>query len=193
MQKRFSVKDPFLYLVMGCMKAEKSTEGVRMVRKFSRYVPCVIVNSAVDTRHDNDIIQTHSGDQMQCIKVLKLEELEARKDFQEAQLVVLDEAQFFPDLVSHVLKFCLEKSYVVCSLDSDYKQQKFGQVWKLIPYADRIVKKTALCELCADGTEAVCTIRTEPPSTHIHNKISIDSVGGSKYMSVCRKHAIENQ
>ena len=180
----FSVKKPFLRLFVGPMKAEKSTFVVRFARKYARYCNVILVNSSTDTRHQEDFIKTHSGDLIPCIKIMNLKELESRDDFKTAKIIVLDEAQFFTDLKEHVLKYCKTKSYIISSLDGDAQQNKFGQVWDLIPYCDSIKKLHALCEICEDGTPAVCTIHTNG----FEKQISIDSIEGTKYLSVCRAH-----
>ena len=173
---------------MGPMKAEKSTSAVRIARKFGHFCNVLLVNSAIDQRHKGDFVVMHSGSHSECVKVSKLSELEDSEQFQKAQLVVIDEGQFFSDLKEHVIKHRNSKSYVVASLDSDAKQNKFGQIWDLIPYATSIEKLHALCEVCRDGTSAICTIRIG----HFNKQISVDNLDGDplgpKYMSVCIKH-----
>lgn len=181
----FSLARPFLSLIIGPMKAEKSTRAAQIACKFAHFCNVLLVNSAIDTRHKDNYIIMHSGRQASCIKVVELKELETRDDFKAAQIVVIDEAQFFSDLKEHVVNHCNSKSYVVASLDSDAKQQKFGQVWDLIPFADQVEKLTALCEVCRDGSPAQCSIRVGGSSAL---QISIDDGQGQKYMSVCRGH-----
>lgn len=183
--EKFSVQRPFLRIILGPMKAEKSTSAIRISRKFSHFCSVLLVNSAVDTRDEDEFIKTHAGEGAKCIKVHALAELEDRDDFKDAQIVIIDEAQFFPDLTKHVTVWCDRKSYVVASLDGDAKQEKFGQVWELIPYCDYIEKLHALCEVCKDGTPAVCTIHIG----EFNKQVSIDNMDGkSKYVAVCRQH-----
>mmetsp|Transcript_29889 Transcript_29889/g.114750 ORF Transcript_29889/g.114750 Transcript_29889/m.114750 type:complete len:107 (+) Transcript_29889:196-516(+) len=62
-------------------------------------------------------------------------------------VAAIDEAQFFPDLLS----FCLEwvdkqkKTVLVAGLDADCERRKFGEVLDLAPHADRITKLSARC------------------------------------------------
>jgi thymidine kinase len=78
----------------------------------------------------------------------------------------------------------LNKSLVLCGLDGDTEAKPFGQILDCIPLADSVVKMTALCELCADGTPAIFTgLRV------LGAKSEIISVGAAeKYIPLCRKH-----
>jgi thymidine kinase len=81
-----------------------------------------------------------------------------RSDLLEADLIVIEEAQFFGDLLTFVEQALLQhKNLVVCGLDGDTAAKPFGQILNCIPLADSVVKMTALCELCGDGTPAIFT------------------------------------
>ena len=102
----------------------------------------------------------------------------------EADLIVIEEAQFFPDLLQFVeLVLVLDKNIVVCGLDGDTAAKPFGQVLDCIPLADSVVKMTALCELCGDGTPAIFTgSRMKKDTNQIH-------IGAAEaYIPLCRKH-----
>jgi thymidine kinase len=111
--------------------------------------------------------------------------------FGQAKVVVLDEAQFYPDLKEFVCEFRNEKTFIVSSLDGDYKQDKFGQVWDLIPYAQHVEKLLALCEFCRDGTVAVSTITTHALDGQVH-VVGIDDAPSKEnvdtFVPVCLEH-----
>jgi thymidine kinase len=110
-------------------------------------------------------------------------ELEEMSEFKNADLIVCDEAQFFPDLHDHFKRWCDEKSYVISSLDGDANREKFGQVLDCIPLCDKVYKLHALCEICADGTPAIFTKVNKLKKT----QVLVDSIGGTTYSSVCRE------
>src|SRR4030042_3610010 len=139
------------------MKSGKSEEGIRRAKRYQRFCKVLFVSPEIDFRSRDGIVTSRSGLRFDTTIVSKLADLENHEEFQLAKVIILDEAQFFPDLFDHVIKWCDNKSYIVSSLDGDYKQEKFGQVWNLIPYADQVTKLTALCDLCEDGTARVCT------------------------------------
>ena len=124
-------------------------------------------------------------------KTLELSE-EARvniqkcRDYLDAKVVIIEEAQFYPDLVEFVLEAVevYEKHIIVAGLDGDASRKPFGKLLDLIPYADSIVKLKALCKICNDGTEALFT------SKKIHDNATVDIGGSDKYEALCRRHFI---
>ncbi len=180
----FHLDKTILYLIIGPMRGEKTTEAIRIASKYTRYCNVIFVNPRIDIRSSNGVVKSRNGIEFTCINVDRLEELESNPEFKAADICVLDESQFFSDLKEHVEKWCDQKSYVISSLDADYEQKKFGQIWDLIPLADKVKKMKALCEICKDGTQAVCTIATG----EMDGQIAVDGKNGSMYISVCRKH-----
>ena len=74
------------------------------------------------------------------------------------------------------------KHVVVCGLDGDINRNIFGEIIKLIPICDSLIKLHAYCNKCNDGTLA-------PFTKKINNDISLIDIGGSdKYIPVCRYH-----
>jgi thymidine kinase len=105
----------------------------------------------------------------------------------DATHVVIEEAQFFPDLYEVVLQMVegQGKHVLVFGLDGDSKRKSFGQVLDLIPVADMYTKLRAECRLCGDGTAALFTKRFSSATTQV-------SVGGEEsYKAVCRKHYLD--
>lgn len=90
----------------------------------------LLVKSDRDTRYSKDEITTHDGLARPCHAVGLLAELRAATDYANAQVIAIDEAQFFPDL----LEFCTEasdhehKQILVAGLDGDFRRHRFGQV-----------------------------------------------------------------
>jgi thymidine kinase len=72
-------------------------------------------------------------------------------------------------------------------LDGDFRRAPFGDVLRLIPHAEKVVKLSALCKRCRDGTPANFTMRL--------TKDKSQTVVGSAdvYEAVCRKHFLENE
>lgn len=52
-----------------------------------------------------------------------------RDRLQEADVIAIDEGQFFPDLKEAVVSFAEEenKHVIVCGLDGNFKREKFGE------------------------------------------------------------------
>ena len=77
------------------------------------------------------------------------------------------------------------KKIIAAGLISDYLRQPFGDVIKLIPHAEEVIKLNALCKKCKDGTKASFTRRT----TNDTNTVIVGS--DTYYEAVCRKHYLK--
>lgn len=69
--------------------------------------------------------------------------------FNNSKHIYINECQFFPDLKEFCLKMA---SYGKCvhlyGLDSDFKQERFGEVYDMIPYCSTVQKLTGKCDKC---------------------------------------------
>jgi thymidine kinase len=111
-------------------------------------------------------------------------------DYQQSRLVVVEEAQFFADLVPFVTRAVDTdgKHVVVVGLDGDAERKPFGRVLDLVPFADRITKLTAMCKLCADGTAAIFTYAAADDAAASAAMGEACVGAADKYMPMCRKH-----
>jgi thymidine kinase len=100
-----------------------------------------------------------------------------------SNVIVVDEGQFFTDMRATVEKLlAMGKTVIIGGLDGDFRQMPFGELFTLIPLADKVIKLSAICMICRDGTLAPFTKRIVTGTTQ-------EMVGASdKYMAVCRKH-----
>ena len=119
------------------------------------------------------------------ISCLNLKSIANTNQYNNSNVIMIDEAQFFPDLFDFVTNAIDvdNKEIVIAGLDGDYKRQPFGDILKLIPHSDNIIKLKARCNLC-DMENAIFTKRIVDSNKQF-------LVGGSEsYIPVCRKHYI---
>lgn len=91
-----------------------------------------MVKSDKDNRYSQTEITTHDGLARPCYAVAQLADLRSAvgQSYDSIQVIAIDEAQFFPDL----LEFCMEasdhdnKQILVAGLDGDFQRRRFGQV-----------------------------------------------------------------
>lgn len=181
---------PGLDVFTGPMFAGKSGEAVRRTRRWlSIRRRVLVVKHALDDRYSSSEIATHDTPTglVECHAVATLMELLETPEYRAAEVVVIDEAQFFPDLFA----FCeravdVDKKRVqVFGLDGTAKREAFGQVAALCPIADTFQKMTAFCGVCEDETPAPFTMAIQPFPEEGGDVL----VGGSDiYMAVCRHH-----
>lgn len=179
----------YLSVCVGPMFSGKSSMLIRLVRKYRVLgKQLCIVKPAMDGRYASDHVVSHDEDREPCISVQSLRNLRAppyTDALDRCDVLLIEEAQFFDDLLSGVQAFVndMHKRVYVFGLSGDSSRMPFGQVLDLIPMADDIVHCKAFCKRCGDGTEAPFSRRITSEST------SQVLVGGSEaFESVCRAH-----
>ena len=181
-----------LELLIGPMFAGKSSAIQSIIRRHQALGWNVfVVTHSMDTRYTTEpAIVNHDKVMMPAHATNKLMALINHPDYVSSRLVVIEEAQFFPDLVEFVLQTVdkSEKHAVVVGLDGDAERRPFGRVLDLVPYCDRVTKLTAMCKMCKDGTPAIFTF-----AAHVDAVVAASDgrpcVGADeKYVPLCRKH-----
>lgn len=179
-----------LVVITGCMFSGKSSYLLSSIRRYNEINwPVFIITSSFDKRYTSEIkIVNHNQDSCKAnIAVKNLCEVSNIKDFLEAKVIIIEEAQFYPDLVEFVRDAVelYEKHVIVAGLDGDAQRKPFGSLLELIPLANTIVKLKAMCKMCNDGTEALFT------SKKVHDSKTVDVGGADKYEALCRKHYLD--
>ena len=174
-----------LELIIGPMFAGKTSvlQSIHRRCKSLGFI-CVAYKPQMDTRYSKESITSHDQIHTSATTVTHLMECLKTEEYKSANLILIEEAQFFTDLFEFVMLSVEEnkKQVVVAGLDGDKYRMPFGQILNLIPYADRIQKLTAFCRLCGDGTPALFSFCSSKKQDQI-------LVGASEnYQAVCRKH-----
>jgi len=184
-----------LELLIGPMFAGKSSAIQSIVRKHNALGwPIYVITHSLDTRYSSEpAIVNHDQHTIPAVSCEKLMTLLNTDEYRESRLVIVEEAQFFQDLVPfiHTVVDVDKKNAVVVGLDGDAARRPFGKILDLIPLCDRVTKMTAFCKLCADGTPALFTFdNIHKAESHLGNP----QVGGEeRYSSLCRTHFLEGQ
>ena len=178
-----------LTLVIGPMFSGKSSYLLSSIRKYREIDWSIyIITSSFDKRYTNETqIVNHNQESCKAdIAIENLSDVSNKKDYLESKVIIIEEAQFYPDLVDFVLEAVevYEQHVIVAGLDGDASRKPFGRLLELIPYADTIIKLKALCKKCNDGTEALFT------SKKVHDEKVVDIGSSDKYEALCRKHFI---
>lgn len=178
-----------LEIILGCMYSGKSTEVMRRINRYKVLKKEVmIINNQLDTRYTDGLtgyIATHDKIKTSCISAKILLTLVDTQSFREADVIIVEEAQFFGDLFEFVVNSIdkYNKYVIVSGLSGDSNKKPFGQIIDLIPHAEKITKLSALCLECNDGTEAHFSKRISNKS---QNQVLVGSDGD--YIAVCRRH-----
>lgn len=178
-----------LELIIGPMFSGKSTELIRHIRMMkvinAKYI---VIKPKIDNRYESDKIVSHNKDSESCIVVDDLNEVTDDMII-DCIYLIIDEGQFLKNLKSKVLYWVekLNKNVIIGGLDGDFQRNPIGEIIALIPYADICNKKTALCKMCNDGTNALFSHRIcEKNKSDSNNQILIGS--NDSYIPLCRTH-----
>ena len=180
----FGEKNPRSHLYVGPMKSGKSAHLIAHAQKYGVFCSVYVIKPKIDTTASKEEIASRIGTKVKCVALNELSECHEDPAFLTATVCVIDEAQFFPDLLQHVMLWSPKKNHIIAALDADSEQKKFGQVWDIIPYVHEVAKLCALCEMCKDGTEAIATIAKGEKTS----QIQIDDREKTVYKSVCHYH-----
>lgn len=194
----------YLKVIIGPMFSSKSSTLLSEINRY-KYVTdkILVINSILDKQRHEDmeinaqglgVMKTHDNKTFPAIMLNNLSELKSNRFFNSkynyADIIVIDEAQFYSDLYEflhyelHNIQFT--KMFIVAGLSSDYNMLPIGDITKIIPMADDIIKLSALCVYCKDGTPASFTKLIKIDNTIINGNVIVGAK--ESYSPCCRKH-----
>ena len=177
-----------LELFLGSMYSGKTTELVKIFRTY-QYIgnKITVVNFSGDTRYHETLLSTHDKIMIPCVLASKLTDIwnDASNinytSIREADVVLINEGQFFQDLLPIVLEMVetYHKHVYIFGLDGDFQRNKFGQMLDFIPYCDRVTKLHSLCSSCKNGKKGLFSHRLSQENAQI-------VIGNDNYQPLCR-------
>lgn len=149
----------FLHIITGPMFSGKTTELIRVAKKYKSIRKRILaINYSKDTRYDDEAnIFSHDKEKFEA--TLRLETLSSLLEnpiIHENDVILIDEIQFFKDCFP-IIKSLVEdfnKIVIISGLDGDYLQKPFGDICKLIAFADKLIRLNAICKLSPDYPDA---------------------------------------
>jgi len=186
----------YLKLIIGCMFSSKTSSLLSEINRYKHITDKILViNSILDKErqtHNENVIETHDNKHWPAFMVNTLQELKNthhyKQKYDDAEIIIIDEGQFYNDLYTFIRNELFsqtnKKIFIVAGLSGDYKMEPIGDIIKLVPLADEIIKLDAYCIYCKDGTLASFTSKL--PSVSNNSQITIGK--GEIYSPCCRNH-----
>lgn len=142
----------------------------------------VAINYSGDQRYHATKLSSHDKVMIDCVSTTTLAEVwasEVTLEIHLADVILINEAQFFPDIVPIAMSMVEEfgKEVYIYGLDGDYLRRNFGQFTALLPLADDIMKLYAKCHCC--GKKARFTHRLTGETEQV-------LIGTDNYIPLCR-------
>jgi thymidine kinase len=187
----------YLELFIGPMFSGKTSKLLEIYKQniFCK-IPIIVINHSSDIRYHQTLLSTHDKIMIPCIQTTHLlniwnydnledpideELMNIHFQFREANVVLINEGQFFPDLIQCVEELLKEKKKIyICGLDGDFERKKFGEILDLIPLCDKVTKMSSLCGICKDGTLGIFSLRLTQEKEQF-------LIGSDNYIPVCRE------
>ena len=177
------------------MFAGKSSAIQSIVRRHKAMGwPVFVLTHSMDTRYSEEpAVVNHDKQSIPAFATDSLLPMASHAEYASSRLIIVEEAQFFSDLVPF-LTMAVDKdrkNVVVVGLDGDAERRPFGKVLDLLPFCDKVTKLTSFCRFCADGTPAIFTLAYGSDAS-ASAVAGVPCVGADeKYVPVCRKHYLE--
>ena len=173
----------YLELILGPMFSGKTS---KLVEIYNQCIYCnievLVLNHDIDNRYNKNMLCTHDGKEIPCFKISDLN----NSDFKKAQVILINEGQFFQNLYTCVKDWVdtYKKHVYICGLDGDFKRDCFGEILYLIPLCNKVSKLNSLCAKCKNGKHALFSNRISCENEQI-------KVGSDNYQPLCRKCYLE--
>lgn len=149
----------YLHIITGPMFSGKTTELIRIAKQYQSINKKIIaINYSLDKRYDSEA-NIFSHDKQKFEANLALENLANLIDnplIENSDVILIDEIQFFKNSfpVIQLLVEKMNKTVIVSGLDGDYLQNPFGDICRLIAFADKLTRLNAICKLSPDYPDA---------------------------------------
>jgi len=177
----------YLELFIGPMWSGKTSELIRLHKQFNYCeVPILAINYKKDTRYSETTISSHDKREIPCVRAINLSDVSNIVDnqitsvFTKAEVILINEGQFFKDIVPWV-KLAVDKynkKVYICGLDGDFQRRQFGDwLGQLIPFCDKVIKLSSICADCKNKPAIF---------THRSSGESQQELIGTNYLPLCR-------
>ena len=138
-------------VICGSMFSGKTEELIRRLKRARIARQRVeIYKPAIDTRYSEADVVSHDANSISSTPVSSAWSILTLAS--EAEVVGIDEAQFFDDALPNVCQLLADsgKRVIIAGLDMDFKGVPFGPIPALCAIADDVTKVHAICVKCGN-------------------------------------------
>ncbi|GAB2697290.1 thymidine kinase [Mucilaginibacter koreensis] len=153
-------------VICGSMFSGKTEELIRRLRRAQiAKLHVEIFKPNTDTRYDETAVVSHNRDSVPSSPVENSQAILLLSS--HAQVVGIDEAQFFDEELPHVCNVLANRGVrvIVAGLDMDFQGRPFGPMPALMAMAESVTKVQAVCVKC--GNPALYSYRLVPDNARV--------------------------
>ena len=176
-----SFQDGYLELIIGPMFSGKTSHIINLYKQYTlANMKPFVINYSEDKRYDATKLSTHDKQMIDSNNTLTISDILTKEVLASYNVFLINEGQFFQDIYEGTLTLLEHNKIIhICGLDGDFKKNVFGDLYKLIPHCDNIIKKKSICMNCRNGTKAIFSHRiTSEQATKV--------IGSDNYIPLCR-------
>jgi len=175
----------YLELIIGPMFSGKTTALIELENDYREDdgFTSFVINHGDDNRYGTDgFMRTHDRRKLLAHHGKKLMDFLKDPHILEYDVILINEGQFFPDLVKFVIIMVEvhKKKVHVAGLNGDFRKNVFGDILKLIPHCDDVRKLSANCGICKKQRIGIFSMRK---TRETEQKL----VGANNYVAACRE------
>lgn len=179
------MKRPWLHVICGPMFSGKTDELLRLTRRLAiTGYDIVVFKPDLDTRTESVVSRSGATYEARAVAhaqgVIDL--------WAGADVVVIDEAQFFDHALVSAVNYLLNRGtrVIVSGLDRDFRGDGFGCMPELLVMADKVTKLTAVCFRCKGEASLTQRLIDGEPAHRDDPLVVIGGMGDEKYEARCR-------
>jgi thymidine kinase len=182
----------FLEVIYGPMKSGKTSRLLELYKQFKFCdIPVMVINNSKDKRYSETCLSSHDKIMIPCIysdTLSGLADITSNDmngthltEFVNANVILINEAQFFDDIVEWVTTAVekYNKNVYICGLNCDFKRQPFGNWLDLELICNKVTHLHSWCGVCKKQ-HALFSHRLSGETDKI-------VIGSDNYIPVCRK------
>ena len=136
----------WIEVICGSMFSGKTEELIRRIKRAKIANQKIKVFKPVIDSRSKNFIESHDESKLECIEVKSSNEI--LKKIDNCDVVVIDEAQFFDDLIVPVCNKIANNGVrvIIAGLDMDYLGNPFGPMPNLMAISEYVTKVHAVCK-----------------------------------------------
>ena len=136
----------WIEVICGSMFSGKTEELIRRIKRAKIANQKIKVFKPVIDSRSKNFIESHDDSKFECIEVKSSNEI--LKKIDNCDVVAIDEAQFFDDLIVPVCNKIANNGVrvIIAGLDMDYLGNPFGPMPNLMAISEYVTKVHAVCK-----------------------------------------------
>lgn len=169
-------------------KSEVTLRELRRAEVAQRRV--LLVRPAIDDRVLEAVVRSRSGSVFPAVLVTCASEIVARASEAAADVVAIEEAQFFDSEIVEAVETLAARGcqVIVNGLNQDFAGRPFGSMPQLLARADAVTILSAICTVCGEDASKTQRFVDGRPARASDPLVLVGGFADETYTARCRAH-----